>query len=195
MVAGVRFELTTFGLCDLTQLSLRVGLYLHPEERDARHPVSTPSSIFRGLVRYCPSRTAGLRFHRLRRVIFPYIAVRTPILPKRDLTYRSRSAGYELDEQTISPIDSVALTPMRHPKDPQKGPVLDPSWTLKLGSPGSASFPPAARFLNRRGYSLNSWWTNEIAIDPSPTAEATRLTLPPRTSPAAKTPGRLVSSR
>ena len=31
MVAGVRFELTTFGLCDLTQLSLRVGLYLHPE--------------------------------------------------------------------------------------------------------------------------------------------------------------------
>ena len=30
MVAGVRFELTTFRLCDLTQLSLRVGLYLHP---------------------------------------------------------------------------------------------------------------------------------------------------------------------
>src|SRR6266566_3790862 len=30
MVAGVRFELTTFGLFDLTQLSLRVGLYLHP---------------------------------------------------------------------------------------------------------------------------------------------------------------------
>src|SRR5260370_31530402 len=54
----------------------------------------------------------------------------------------------------------------------------------ELGSPGSASFPPAARFLNRRGYSLNSWWTNEIAIDPSPTPEATRLTLPPRTSPA-----------
>jgi hypothetical protein len=60
MVAGVRFELTTFGLCDLTQLSLRVGLYLHPGERDARHPVSTPSSFFRGLVRYCRTRTAGL---------------------------------------------------------------------------------------------------------------------------------------
>jgi hypothetical protein len=30
LVAGVRFELTTFGLCDLTQLSLRVRLYLHP---------------------------------------------------------------------------------------------------------------------------------------------------------------------
>jgi len=31
MVAGARFELTTFGLCDLTQLSLRAGLYLHPK--------------------------------------------------------------------------------------------------------------------------------------------------------------------
>src|SRR5258708_6605253 len=30
----------------------------------------------------------------------------------------------------LSPIDSVALTPMRHPKDPQNGQVLDPSWTL-----------------------------------------------------------------
>ena len=41
----------------------------------------------------------------------------------------------------------------------------------------------------------STWWTNETAIDPSPTADATRLTLPPRTSPTAKTPGRLVSSR
>ena len=45
MVAGGGFEPPTFGLCDLTQLSLRVGLYLHPLERDARHPVSTPSSM------------------------------------------------------------------------------------------------------------------------------------------------------
>src|SRR5690606_12916510 len=36
--------------------------------------------------------------------------------------------------------------------------------------------------------------TNCTAIEPSPTAEATRLTLPLRTSPAAKTPGMLVSS-
>lgn len=35
---------------------------------------------------------------------------------------------------------------------------------------------------------------NITAIDPSPTAEAQRLTDPLRTSPAAKTPGRLVSS-
>src|SRR5437016_4259015 len=32
-------------------------------------------------------------------------------------------------------------------------------------------------------------------MEPSPTAEATRLTEPERTSPAANTPGRLVSSR
>ena len=31
-------------------------------------------------------------------MIFPHIAVRTPILPTRDLNYRSRSAGYEPDE-------------------------------------------------------------------------------------------------
>src|ERR1700722_4461376 len=33
-----------------------------------------------------------------------------------------------------------------------------------------------------------------MEIDPSPTAAATRFTLPDRTSPTAKTPGRLVSS-
>src|SRR3954470_20894192 len=34
-----------------------------------------------------------------------------------------------------------------------------------------------------------------MAVEPSPTAEATRFMLPPRTSPTANTPGRLVSSR
>jgi hypothetical protein len=37
--------------------------------------------------------------------------------------------------------------------------------------------------------------TNWTAMAPSPTAEATRLMEPSRTSPAVKTPGRLVSSR
>ena len=44
-------------------------------------------------------------------------------------------------------------------------------------------------------YSASTRWTNEIAIDPSPTADATRLMLPRRTSPTANTPGRDVSSR
>jgi hypothetical protein len=44
-------------------------------------------------------------------------------------------------------------------------------------------------------YCRSTWWTKETAIDPSPTADATRLTLPPRTSPTAKIRGRLVSRR
>jgi hypothetical protein len=42
--------------------------------------------------------------------------------------------------------------------------------------------------------SASARWTNETEIDPSPTAEATRLTLPQRTSPTANTPGSEVSS-
>ena len=45
------------------------------------------------------------------------------------------------------------------------------------------------------GYSAKTRWTNATAIEPSPTADATRLMLPPRTSPTANTPGRLVSRR
>jgi pimeloyl-ACP methyl ester carboxylesterase len=44
------------------------------------------------------------------------------------------------------------------------------------------------------GSSVKRLWTSWIAIEPSPTAEATRLTEPCRTSPAASTPGTLVSS-
>jgi hypothetical protein len=43
--------------------------------------------------------------------------------------------------------------------------------------------------------SLRYWCTNAIAKLPSPTAEATRLTGPERTSPHAKMPGTLVSRR
>src|SRR5579872_5364533 len=44
-------------------------------------------------------------------------------------------------------------------------------------------------------YSCSTWWTKETEIEPSPTADATRLIFPDRTSPTAKTPGKLVSSR
>src|SRR5579872_220428 len=43
-------------------------------------------------------------------------------------------------------------------------------------------------------YSARTLWTNCTAMDPSPTAEATRFTLPARISPTANTAGRLVSS-
>src|SRR5439155_22356417 len=42
--------------------------------------------------------------------------------------------------------------------------------------------------------SARAVWTPAIAIPPSPTAAAQRLTEPARTSPAATIPGRLVSS-
>src|SRR6185437_3203669 len=42
--------------------------------------------------------------------------------------------------------------------------------------------------------SARARWTRCTEIEPSPTAEATRFTFPERTSPTAKTPGRLVSS-
>jgi hypothetical protein len=44
VVAEGGFEPPTFGLCDLTHLSMRVGLYLHTPW-GACHPVSTPSPI------------------------------------------------------------------------------------------------------------------------------------------------------
>src|SRR5436190_2655164 len=44
-------------------------------------------------------------------------------------------------------------------------------------------------------YSCCTWCTAAMPIDPSPTADATRLKLPARTSPIAHTPGRLVPRR
>jgi len=51
-----------------------------------------------------------------------------------------------------------------------------------------ASVPPAR-------CSAKYWWTTAIAMLPSPTPAAHRLIDPWRTSPAASTPGMLVSSR
>src|SRR5712692_7153317 len=46
------------------------------------------------------------------------------------------------------------------------------------------------------GYRLpRYWWMNWTAIEPSPTADATRFTERQRTSPATKMPGTLASSR
>src|SRR4051794_41916466 len=48
----------------------------------------------------------------------------------------------------------------------------------------------------RRGHaSPRYWWMSETAIEPSPTALATRLIERARTSPATKMPGTVVSSR
>jgi hypothetical protein len=57
--------------------------------------------------------------------------------------------------------------------------------------PAQVLFP----FTNQRLFRARYCQTDMIAVAPSPTAVATRLPEPCRTSPAAKTPGTLVSSR
>ena len=58
---------------------------------------------------------------------------------------------------------------------------------------------PSERIERRCGVRSHTrsryWWINSMAIEPSPTAEATRLIEPWRTSPAAKMPGTFVSSK
>ena len=66
----------------------------------------------------------------------------------------------------------------------------------KTGIPFVGDLPWGTRFCYFYSYmSFKYSCTNRTAIAPSPTAEATRFAEPDRTSPAAKTPGRLVSSR
>jgi len=55
MVAGGGFEPPTFGLCDLTHLSMRVGLYLHPRGMLAIQSLRLPLR-FQGLGSVLPYR-------------------------------------------------------------------------------------------------------------------------------------------
>lgn len=57
-----------------------------------------------------------------------------------------------------------------------------------------AALEAVRRYLASPALARN-WWTNAIAMLPSPTAAAARLTGLQRTSPQAKMPGTLVSSR
>src|SRR5208283_4381635 len=70
----------------------------------------------------------------------------------------------------------------RSPHSPQRSHLINPLDFLLTPSAGPAYNSARARC------------TKCTEIAPSPTAEATRFTLPDRTSPTAKTPGRLVSS-
>src|SRR3954471_16976363 len=87
----------------------------------------------------------------------------------------------ELDEMTEG-LDLVCLLPRQRLCLIEKGVRIDRS-LRHCASPG------------RFAHWCSTWGTNATAIDPSPTADATRLTLPLRTSPTAKMPGLLVSSR
>src|SRR5437762_12424631 len=64
-----------------------------------------------------------------------------------------------------------------------------------VGSPTGVGRIALGRYDRPCHSSFRYSCTNWTAMAPSPTAEATRLTEPERTSPAANTPVRLVSSR
>ena len=64
MVAGGGFEPPTFGLCDLTHLSMRVGLYLHPRGMLAIQSLRLPPP-FPGAWFGIALSLARRRFHRL----------------------------------------------------------------------------------------------------------------------------------
>jgi hypothetical protein len=60
VVAGGGFEPPTFGLCDLTHLSVRVGLYLHPRGVLAIQSLRLPRSL--GLGSVLPYRLRDVGF-------------------------------------------------------------------------------------------------------------------------------------
>src|SRR6476659_3252354 len=70
--------------------------------------------------------------------------------------------------------------------------ALAPPWALDVIHRGDVS---AHSNACHDRYSFRTRCTNATAVDPSPTADATRFMLPERTSPTANTPGRLVSSK
>ena len=64
MVAGGGFEPPTFGLCDLTHLSMRVGRYLHPLGMLAIQSLRLPPPVQGAWFGIALSLTRR-RFHRL----------------------------------------------------------------------------------------------------------------------------------
>ena len=110
----------------------------------------------------------GLRLYLLLVAIFGWR--RSPQLPRR--------------ERDLDRLDEV-------PHAPSTGIRSNPSYGV--GTDFGAAFRAVAMSSLPVHASLRNSWTNWTAIAPSPTAVATRLTDPERTSPAANTPGRLVS--
>jgi hypothetical protein len=77
---------------------------------------------------------------------------------------------------------------------PECGPLGSPSFRLPRGDSAGAVLPSLVMLQAGMCHSARKWsWTRRIAVEPSPTAAATRFTDPYRTSPTAKIPGRLDS--
>src|SRR5215216_6178399 len=105
-------------------------------------------------------------------------AAQTPSLSSLNaLTVRLSASTQDLPERSVTPSGAVPLA----------APAVSMVVLLYTESArGTLLRPPASR---------RYWCTNAMAMLPSPTAAATRLTGAYRTSPHAKIPGTLVSSR
>jgi hypothetical protein len=68
-------------------------------------------------------------------------------------------------------------------------------WTFQTRLAWIVVIPAALAYAAGALQPARRWWTRRTAIEPSPTAEATRLIEPEWTSPTAKMPGRLVSRK
>jgi hypothetical protein len=100
------------------------------------------------------------------------------------------SAGGE-DDQPADRRAPVRVTP--DGADPP-GPRLRQAGDLLAHPPRHPRNPAASQVATYPVDGVRYWWTRRMATEPSPTAPATCLIDPWRTSPAANTPGRLVSS-
>ena len=96
------------------------------------------------------------------------------------------------DEHTVLIIAAPAMIPNQPQKDAIEKFVAGGGRLIVTGVGGARFLPQDSSDFND---APSQKWAEFPAIAPSPTAEATRLTEPDRTSPAANTPGRLVSSR
>lgn len=104
--------------------------------------------------------------------------------PDRRLAYRLRAKEGRLHDVQVREV-------LRRPEEGGSSSV-GVSASLQLTLP--SSLRTELKHVAGSPHSWRAWWTKATAIEPSPTADATRLTLPARTSPTAKTPGWLVSS-
>ena len=96
---------------------------------------------------------------------------------------RAQSRAHNLARRVQLHHDHTTHSPANHP--PAASTTSRGTTPSRPASPPPGAPPSSARCS----------CTNAIAMLPSPTPEATRLMLPWRTSPAAKMPGTLVSSR
>jgi hypothetical protein len=135
-------------------------------------------------------------------------ALLTPFTDSVDLTPGDRRAytaqakaqrlkGFEEVDVTFGPGRTRATRTSRRPRADTRH--VGTGQRRERGMRLRASRRRGARPVLPRCYVGGAWsdarkrWTSDTAIAPSPTAEATRLTEPWRMSPAANTPGALVS--